>query len=874
MQDLLFTAGSIIDNKYEIISCLGKGGMGTVYKAKQEGLGRIVALKVLQASLTKDNESWSRFEREALSLAQLSHRNIATFFSYGIWQERVPYIAMELLDGPSLAETIAKEEKIGWRRSLKLACQICQAMAYAHEAGIVHRDLKPSNIVLITDKDDGEIVKVMDFGLAKLFHPDGREAQKLTQTGMLVGSVQYLSPEQSKGLRADHRSDIYAIGCILYECLTGAPPFSADNAIGIIHKHAHEAPEPASSRMKEKLPAGLDEVLQKALAKEPGDRYQSMNDLKNDLTEILLGTGNISASQEGVTKRAHAGNANATQQRNKQVALLAIAIIAISSIITGIKIAKQHSSDTSNADSFESKSMFTAAEKEFGEGEISCGQMDNLGAIKHFQNCVDRLKGSHRPRSTILQVRALGQIGNCFINLNQLDEAEKQFTRAMQLMDSPALIRAMDRKTTAAWTLHTIGDLVNLFIRKKDFNNAEKYLEKYEVYVKANASIVPQGKQTHMALKSNLLQERGHISEAISFSERAREDCLKNHSLMELSYRFYLDNLCHLIRLHAANESSPSRIEELKQEYLNCLKTYKPQYLPDVGVQLNIMAAELEKHPRGKANDGIKFWKDGRQILISKDMWTFANEVEYSASLFAPFLEREGLVEKTDADSARIEFLRGFKTEEGLTVAHLGSTAVAASQGIGRWISRKESNAASLAFWSEVKKVHKAREFPQQKFYMHVLHEMVMIGSQANSPDSFPEKKELESLLHGDGKWAAGEKGSALCALAHWDLQRGRLDAAKNKFLEAAEVLRDGKQVSSSDAESFAYVQIAVIYDRQKNYAEAERYYRKVLESVKLRRKGNEAAYKHWVKACNTMANGTAPNMHKKFLDEINAEIK
>jgi serine/threonine protein kinase len=871
MQDLLFTAGSIIDDKYEIISCLGKGGMGTVYQAKQEGLGRIVALKVLQASLTTDNESWSRFEREALSLAQLSHRNIATFFSYGIWQERVPYIAMELLDGPSLAETIAKEEKIGWRRSLKLACQICQAMAYAHEAGIVHRDLKPSNVVLITDKDDGEIVKIMDFGLAKLFHPDGREAQKLTQTGMLVGSVQYLSPEQSKGLKADHRSDIYAVGCILYECLTGTPPFSADNAIGIIHKHAHEVPAPASARLKEKLASGLDDVLLKALAKEPIDRYQSMSDLRNDLNEILLGTGNISVNNAR-SKMPPAGIAKVMQSRNPKVAIIAIAIIAVSTIIIGIKVSNKQPFPTS--DSFESKSMFTAAEKEFGEGVISCGQMDNLGAIKHFQSCVDRLKGSHRPRSTILLVRALGQIGNCYTNLNQLDEAEKQFTRAMQLMDTPALIRAMDRKTTASWTLHTIGDLVNLFIRKKDFKNTEKYLEKYEEYVKANASIVPQGKQTYMALKSNLLRESGHITEAISFSERAREDCRKNHSLMELSYRFYLDNLHHLIRLHVTNESSPSRIEELKQEYLNCLKTYKPQYLPDVGVQLNIMAAELEKHPHGKAKDGIKFWKDGRQILISKDMWTFANEVEYGASLFAPFLERDGLVEKTDADSARIEFLRGFKNEEGLTIAHLGSTAVAASQGIGRWLSRKESPAASLAFWSEVKEAHNARNFPQQKFYMHLLHEMVMIGSQANSPDSFPEKKELESLLRKGEKLAPGEKGSALCALAHWDLQRGRLDAAKKEFVEAAEVLRDGKQVSSSDAESFAYVQIAVIYDRQKNYAEAERYYRKVLESVRLRRKGNEAAYKHWVKACNTMANGTAPNMHKKFLDEINAEIK
>lgn len=851
--------------------------MGTVYKAKQEGLGRIVALKVLQASLSQDNESWSRFEREALTLAQLSHRNIATFYSYGIWEEKVPYIAMELLEGPSLAETIAKEEKIDWKRSLKLACQICQAMAYAHEAGVVHRDLKPSNIVLITDKDDGQIVKVMDFGLAKLIHPDGKEAQKLTQTGMLVGSVQYLSPEQSKGLKADYRSDIYGVGCVLYECLTGSPPFSADNAIGIIHKHANEAPELPSSRLSEKLPAGLDNVLLKTLAKEPAERYQSMNDLRDDLNEILLGTGNISVNNDAAIKRTDAVSAKGIKQRNQLIASFAIVIAALSALFIGAKIANKKTASASTPDSFESKSTFNAAEKEFREGQISCGQMDNASAIKHFQNCIDRLEGSRRQRSAILRVRALEQIGNCYINIGNFDKAHEQFVRAMQLMEqenSPTVSRAIDRKTTATWTLHTIGDLVNLAIRQKNFDSAEGYLQKYEEYVEKNANIFPQGKQSCLALKSNLLKERGHIKEAIALSERARNDCRQDQSLMALSYRFYLDNLFHLIMLRVESNSAPPLIEELEQDYLHCLKTFQPQYLPDVGFQLDMMAGEFKRQQGEMALEGKKFWKEGRRILLDRGMWIFANEATYSAALFAPFLERDLPVEKSEAESARVQFLNGLKNELGLTATRLDRSAVAASQGIGRWLARKESNAASLDFWSAVKDAHKARGFPEEKFYAHVLHEMVMIGSQSNFPDDYPEKKELELLLRTSNKLSPEDKGAALCGLAHWDLQKGRLDQAKQKFEDAALMLRDGKEVSKSDAESFAYVQIAVINDKQKNYPEAERYYRKVLESVKLRRKGNAAAYQHWVKACATMANGVAPNMHKKFLDELDAEMK
>lgn len=284
-------AGSIIDSKYELLEEVGAGGMGLVYKAKQQGLDRIVAIKILEPTLVSDTDSLARFEREARSISLLNHVHIASFFSYGIHNTDAPYIAMEFLEGKNLKTLIQEpEDGLEWKRSLQICLQICDAMEYAHSQGVVHRDLKPNNIILLPSPQP-DWVKVVDFGLAKLADLTESGKQRLTKTGELLGSVDYLSPEQCLGRQTDQRSDIYSLACILFEMLTGRTPFESDNPIGQIHKHANEE-SPLITTVSQKLfPPGLELLIKKALSKDPAERYQSMAELAADVRLILEGKG-------------------------------------------------------------------------------------------------------------------------------------------------------------------------------------------------------------------------------------------------------------------------------------------------------------------------------------------------------------------------------------------------------------------------------------------------------------------------------------------------------------------------------------------------------------------------------------------------------
>lgn len=291
----ILTSGTVVANRYEIISHIGAGGMGSVYKALQVDLQRIVALKILHETYVGDQEFRLRFEREGRTLSELSNDHILQFYQFGFW-EGCPYIAMEYLDGQDLRELLDQPPGLSWQRCVDICISICRAMQSAHELGIVHRDLKPNNIVLL-DEPSPDFVKVVDFGLARALSVEG-SGQHLTQTGALVGSVYYMSPEQCQGQKADARSDIYALGCILYESLVGAPPVEADNPVGILHQHVSAVPVPPSRRTSEKLPVGLDRICLRALAKEPEQRFQSMDDFREALSSLdpaTVSTGGSSA---------------------------------------------------------------------------------------------------------------------------------------------------------------------------------------------------------------------------------------------------------------------------------------------------------------------------------------------------------------------------------------------------------------------------------------------------------------------------------------------------------------------------------------------------------------------------------------------------
>ncbi len=264
--------------KYEIQSILGKGAMGIVYKALDPDIDRQVAIKTIRFDLaseeTDNEEIMQRFIREAQAAGKLTHPNIITIFDVGR-EKDLTYIVMQFIEGPSLQRLIAQGEKFTVPEVTKLMEQVCSGLDFAHQHGIVHRDIKPGNILL----DKNRRPYICDFGVARV------DTSTLTQSGTAVGTPSYMSPEQVMGKKVDKRSDIFSVGCILYEFLTGRRPFEAESITTVIYKIINEQP-PSLSEVKKGLPAGFEKVIGKALAKDPNDRYQNCNQLADDLRNL------------------------------------------------------------------------------------------------------------------------------------------------------------------------------------------------------------------------------------------------------------------------------------------------------------------------------------------------------------------------------------------------------------------------------------------------------------------------------------------------------------------------------------------------------------------------------------------------------------
>jgi len=278
--------GTTISARYELVEELGAGGMGCVYKARHIALNKFFALKLLLADYTQQPEFVLRFDQEAKTAGLLSHPNLVAVYDYGLSENNEAFIVMDLLEGMSLAARLKKQKRLPVKQAVPLFLQICDGLAYAHRLGIIHRDLKPANVMLTTGPAGVEQAKVVDFGIAKA----PKSEQRLTKTGDIFGSPFYMSPEQCSGEVPDHRSDIYSIGCLMYECLTSSPPFVGQNSFATMMMHNDVPPRPFSRELK--TPRALENIVLKALAKDPNQRFQSMRELKNEL-QLLEKPGDL-----------------------------------------------------------------------------------------------------------------------------------------------------------------------------------------------------------------------------------------------------------------------------------------------------------------------------------------------------------------------------------------------------------------------------------------------------------------------------------------------------------------------------------------------------------------------------------------------------
>ncbi|GAA0661618.1 hypothetical protein GCM10010193_10970 [Kitasatospora atroaurantiaca] len=274
--------GTVGEGRYRLTHRLGRGGMAEVYAAQDVRLGRTVAVKLLRSELAQDDVARLRFTREAHSVASLNHHSIVAVYDTGeehVGGESTPYIVMELVEGRTVRELLVDEEAPPVDQALIIIAGVLEALAYSHRHGIVHRDIKPANVIITT----GGAVKVMDFGIARALTG---AASTMTQTGMVMGTPQYLSPEQALGKAVDHRSDLYAAGCMLYELLTLRPPFTGETPLAVVYQHVQDAPVPPS-RANDRVPPVLDDLVLRSLAKNPDDRFQSADEFRAHLQHAL-----------------------------------------------------------------------------------------------------------------------------------------------------------------------------------------------------------------------------------------------------------------------------------------------------------------------------------------------------------------------------------------------------------------------------------------------------------------------------------------------------------------------------------------------------------------------------------------------------------
>jgi serine/threonine-protein kinase len=296
--DVQFVSGALLGGKYEFIQLTGRGGMGVIYKARHIVLNKIVAIKMLHSDLINER-TLKRFKREARAASALSHPNIVAVNDFAVSEHGQPYLVMDYIEGATLEDKIRTEGLLDVSFTVEAILQICAGLSHAHKMGVLHRDIKPSNITIVEGPDGNFLLRILDFGIAQIIGGIEDGTMALTQTGDSVGSPLYMSPEQCAGKQVDTRSELWAVGCTMFECLTGLPPFIANGLANLIAKISNEeCPSLKEASFGKDFPPALEAIVQKLLRKNPEERYQTVEELASDLRDFQAGKRRILVSNE------------------------------------------------------------------------------------------------------------------------------------------------------------------------------------------------------------------------------------------------------------------------------------------------------------------------------------------------------------------------------------------------------------------------------------------------------------------------------------------------------------------------------------------------------------------------------------------------
>ncbi len=288
--------GVALLGRYQVLERIGDGGMGTVYLAEHTTILKKFAVKVLSAELSVRPDHVDRFMREARSASMINHPNVVEITDFGMTPDGQPFFVMEYLQGKDLSQIIGESGSLPWKRVRNTTIQLCHALQAAHDQGVIHRDMKPGNIVLVKRGNNPEHVKVLDFGIAKVLGQEGEQVKGLTQSGMVVGTPEYMSPEQGWGQPVDHRGDIYALGVLMYELLTGKIPFPGATMMEILNRHMFDVPDVKQPNIPEEVGA----IILKAMQKDRSLRFQSMNEMAAAVEAVGTGASPVTVVDEEI----------------------------------------------------------------------------------------------------------------------------------------------------------------------------------------------------------------------------------------------------------------------------------------------------------------------------------------------------------------------------------------------------------------------------------------------------------------------------------------------------------------------------------------------------------------------------------------------
>lgn len=481
--------GSILGGTINIQELIGKGGMSTVYRGWHEQIERPVAVKVMHSHLIEEKNSLLRFQKEAKAVGKLDHPNIVKVNDFRAGEQGLSYLVMDYVQGRDLSSLIDEEGVLSLERAVNIFSQAIDALEHAHKNGIVHRDIKPSNLMIVDD-EAGEQVKILDFGIAKVVQEDLNREQRLTKTGEVFGSPLYMSPEQCMGKELDHRSDIYSMGCLIYEAFTKIPPLEGANVFETFFKHTTEMPEPLSN-LRPDLPRGreLDGIIFKALAKEPEKRYQSMKELKDDLqrlvfTEDQTDTGLLTRVYNEIEYLKRRGSAGGARQLQNRLPLIfgacalmvaALALITAPNLVGGINAGGEKLTWTE---------AYIKGQEAFDTGQYDTAKSDFEQALKIGTG--DRTREIPVLRELLDLMRAQGESGEVYekkltayrnedfesvrLELNNLGNR----LDAVLKSDKPLPLKQEEIENIAHEINENANNIVELFPERREL--AEKYL--------------------------------------------------------------------------------------------------------------------------------------------------------------------------------------------------------------------------------------------------------------------------------------------------------------------------------------------------------------------------------------------------------------